>query len=304
MGELENLVEKLRAPGSRLTTRMDVVQKLKDLGTPEAVQALTEALNDKDRTIREKAVKALGEVGCPEAAPVLIGVLEGEEETLQRAAAEMLGKTASTEARDALEKACESSSWLVRHAAQRALEKVEAELAKHPAAPASKRPAKAKKSSAAPKPGREAVRRPDDCLSSETADYLPVVKKAVEGTNYRLTRGRAGERLRVVVPLPGRRKQTVYVGVAGEDSEGSPLLCVYTICGPADPKHYEWALWSNVQRTFGAMAIVEHGGQKLFVLRDTFLAEALKPVELRKCIANLAKHGDRLEKTLTGMDVL
>ena len=104
--------------------------------------------------------------------------------------------------------------------------------------------------------------------------------------------------------LPDRRKQTVYVGPAGEDSEGSPLICAYTICGPADPKHYEWALWSNVQRTFGAMAIVDHDGQKLFVLRDTFLFDTVKPVALRKCIANLAKHGDRLEKTLTGMDVL
>ena len=106
------------------------------------------------------------------------------------------------------------------------------------------------------------------------------------------------------MPLPHGRKQKVYVRADGKDDQGSPLICVYTVCAPATKDHFEKALRYNMRMSFGALAINDHANDSFLVVVDTLLADAAQPVELRKSIDSVAKHGDKIERVLTGKDVL
>ena len=55
--------------------------------------------------------------------------------------------------------------------------------------------------------------------------------------------------------------------------------------------------------SYGALAITEIQGQKMFVIVDALLATSISQLELRKAICSLARHGDKVEKNLTGKDL-
>ena len=99
------------------------------------------------------------------------------------------------------------------------------------------------------------------------------------------------------------RKQKVYVRGDSTDASGSPLICVYTVCAPATKANYEYALRYNMRMSFGALAVNDHGENSYLVIVDTLLAQAAQPIALRKSIDSVAKHGDKMEQSLTGQDV-
>lgn len=146
---------------------------------------------------------------------------------------------------------------------------------------------------------RAAIRgeMPDDD-KTEVADVL--IQQVVTGTEIDVSTTRSGWLL--TVSLKGGRFQKVNVATSSSDSEGEQLIVIYTQCGPADPKKYEWALKQNLCMPYGAIGVREIKDKPMFVMVDTQLARTAQADEIRKSVLELAKRADAMEKVLTGAD--
>lgn len=132
-------------------------------------------------------------------------------------------------------------------------------------------------------------------------DPLALVDAAVEGSEI------ARERLSdldfsLTVPLPTGRRQTVRVLFNSKDAEGAELIVVYSECGPARERTYEWALRKNLTIPYGAFAIRDVQGSPEFVMVNTMLRASTDPRALRKSIDTMASRSDALERALTQAD--
>ncbi len=135
---------------------------------------------------------------------------------------------------------------------------------------------------------------------TEVADVL--IQQVVTDTEIDVSTTRSGWLL--TVPLKGGRSQKVSVATSSSDSEGEQIIVIYTQCGPADPKRYEWALKQNLRMPYGAISIREIKDKPMFVMVDTQLARTAQADEIRKSVLELAKRADAIEKMLTGADNL
>ncbi|MDP7252327.1 MAG: hypothetical protein QGF00_22145 [Planctomycetota bacterium] len=127
-----------------------------------------------------------------------------------------------------------------------------------------------------------------------------IMRLAVDGTNWQLSED-SPLQFTVTVALPENRRQNVHCIFQEEsDEQSTPLTLVYTECGPANENAYEWALRLNTKLPFGAVGLREVDGKLLFVMVNSFMRETVRPIELQKSIARLAKEADALEKKLTG----
>lgn len=136
---------------------------------------------------------------------------------------------------------------------------------------------------------------PAEALSDEG-----LVQAAVQGSDIEVEPRSGGAVL--TVSLKGGRQQRVTVSFGAKDSDDAPLVVIYTECGPAEAKNFEWALRQNLRMAFGAVAIRDRGGEPAFVMVNTHLRCAVTPEELRKSVLLLARKGDKLEKALTKGD--
>jgi len=125
--------------------------------------------------------------------------------------------------------------------------------------------------------------------------------KVVDGT--RITHTESEEGYELIVPLPGNRKQKVYITANRRDSDGEVIYQVYTICAEAQLLMYEPALRMNMDLDYGALAIKEIGGNDYMVIVDTQLAGTAQAREIEKSIITIAEAGDELENILTGEDI-
>jgi len=293
MADLDELVQTLRDPSTSFIQRVDAVRGLSELESPDVVAALLEAIDDGERMVREESVKALGKLRAREAVTALVQVLEGREESMQRYAAEALGQIGGGEAKMALTKAAESDSWMVKNAAKDALKDIREEEAEREAV---------EETTPLPAGEQGADQSSETPNSTAVGEAGDVVERTLKGSAFEWERDPDGLRYVVRVPLPDGRSQKVYITKGGEDSDGAPLLNMYTACGPATPQNYEWALRRNMKLSFGAFAVADHGKERLFVMVDTHLEDSTEPEVLMKSIMTLARHGDRLEQTLTKKD--
>jgi len=122
-----------------------------------------------------------------------------------------------------------------------------------------------------------------------------LIRKAVYGTDI----SAEGSTLRV--PF-GDRHQDVMINFKPTDSSGTPLLVVYTRCGPAKPKLFEWALRQNVRMSAGAIAIADVKGKPEFVIVDVLVRSAATPDQLIESVRRVARKGDELEAALSESD--
>lgn len=111
-----------------------------------------------------------------------------------------------------------------------------------------------------------------------------------------------GNRYAVKVSLPNGRSQRVRVDFGVKDSEGEPLVRLYTPCGKAGEERYEWALRNNMNLPYGAIAIARIEGERYFVMVNTYLRATVDPEDISKTLMTLAAKGDAVEKILTGED--
>ena len=101
--------------------------------------------------------------------------------------------------------------------------------------------------------------------------------------------------------LPGDRLQEVIVE-ASEEPGQDPILSVFSVCAPADPAYYQYALRLNSQLTYGSISVHDVLGSPMFVMSQSFLRDTVRPEDLRNAIIEIARRSDRIEKKLTMMD--
>jgi eukaryotic-like serine/threonine-protein kinase len=106
---------------------------------------------------------------------------------------------------------------------------------------------------------------------------------------------------RLIVSLPDDRLQEVIVE-ASEGANQEPVLSVFSVCGPADLAHYEYALRLNGQLTYGSISVHDVLGIPMFVMSRSFSRDSVRAEDLRSAIIEIARRSDRIEKKLTRMD--
>ena len=276
MPTLEELVETLSDTGQASFRRREAARSLGKLKAPEALDPLLAALADKDRYVARAAAQALGESGDVRAVLPLTGLLTDSDTEVRRDAASALGQIGDPSATSALTAALDDSSYSVKNEAKRALTKVKAHKPKVKGAPY--------------KPGKTLV------------DVQGLMREALAGTDIK--RAKKGLRYSLTVPLPGGRSQKVAVTFDGKDIDGSSLITIHSLCGPADPEMYRHALKMNAKLPYGAISVAKAMGKEHFVLMNTQLARTAQPLEVRKSVLAVAQKADEIEQQLTGEDVL
>ncbi len=156
---------------------------------------------------------------------------------------------------------------------------------------------------------KDPARRPEsaDALAEDLRivlghlrDTEGLVRESLVGLNC-LIQG-AKDRFRVIVPVPGDRIQEVYIEVSS-GRKHERLLSVYSVCAPADPRHYEFALTLNAELTIGGLSVREVNGQPMFVMTRTYARGHVTPADIRSAVQEIARRGDWVEQQLTATDV-
>ncbi|HEX8200134.1 MAG TPA: serine/threonine-protein kinase [Isosphaeraceae bacterium] len=109
-------------------------------------------------------------------------------------------------------------------------------------------------------------------------------------------------RYRVLLALHGGRRQEVFIEVAA-GRIGQQLLTVYSVCGPADPAHFEFALKLNAELSYSGLSVREVAGRPMFVMTRSYPRGHVSPAEIRAVLLEIARRGDWVEEQLTRADV-
>lgn len=229
---------------------------------------------------RKQAMSALAEMG-DEAVDPLIAALESHHEGVPWAAARCLGMIGSERSVEALVACLDRPA--VREAACWALGRITGkDFGSDP---------KAWRAWLAGGRGAEPEAGPD--LDDET-----LLREAVRGLNVEVTS--KGAVAVIQARLDGGRQQTVRVAMKAVDFEKSPIVLVYSECGPADPRFFEYALKANMTMPYGALAIRSVEGQDRLVMFNSMLRRGLTPLALRKSIVSIAEKADKVQERLEG----
>ena len=113
---------------------------------------------------------------------------------------------------------------------------------------------------------------------------------AAKGAGYEIT-----------AQLRDNRAQKVQVEPATSTADKDTIR-VSTRCGKASDKALRWALRNNTGLSHCALALAEESGEEMFVMVNSFLADAVTPAELKSSVKEVAYYGDWVESKLTGGD--
>ncbi len=109
---------------------------------------------------------------------------------------------------------------------------------------------------------------------------------------------------RLVVPLGSDRRQAVYVGPAGTDSEGRAILSLVSVCGPANERDCRRLLKLNARMVDGLFAVRVLRGEEYFVVIENLPIERLPVLDPAGLVRRVAETADSLEDRLSrGGDV-
>jgi eukaryotic-like serine/threonine-protein kinase len=157
------------------------------------------------------------------------------------------------------------------------------------------------------------AKRPEDRYPSaeELADDLQaaifnlrdteaLVRESLDGLDCFVQGAR--DHHRILFQLPNDRLQEVYLEVT-QNPQGERLLSVFSVCGPAEPKHFEFALRMNDKLTYGSLSIRNVNGQPMFVMTRTFAREHVCAADVRAALLEIARRGDRVEQQLSDADL-
>ncbi len=110
-----------------------------------------------------------------------------------------------------------------------------------------------------------------------------------------------GDTFRVILPLPGDRLQEVVIE-ATEEKNNERYLSVFSVCGPADPAYFKYALTLNSHLTFGSISIHDVLGTPMFVMSRTFPRDTVRTEDIRDALLEIGRRADHVEKQLTRLD--
>lgn len=131
-------------------------------------------------------------------------------------------------------------------------------------------------------------------------DTESLIREGLEGIDGFIQGAR--DHYRILVRLPRERLQEVYVErTQGQKGEG--LISVFSVCGPAEPRHYEYALRLNDHMTYGSLSIRNVNGQAMFVMSRTFASNHVSAADIRAAVREVARRGDRVEQLVNKVDM-
>jgi serine/threonine-protein kinase len=131
-------------------------------------------------------------------------------------------------------------------------------------------------------------------------DVESLIRECLEGLDG-VVEG-AQDRWRILLKVPGSRLQEVRLELT-EDRTKRRLLSVYSVCCPADPGHYEFALKLNAELTYGGLSIHDVDGKPMFVMTRAYPGGDVSPEEIRAAVQEIARQSDWVEQQLTRADV-
>ncbi len=130
-------------------------------------------------------------------------------------------------------------------------------------------------------------------------DTESLVRESAKGLDCFIQGAR--DTFRVIIPQPGERLQEVIIEVS-VGKNGEQFLSVFSVCGPAEPQYFAYALTLNSHLTYGSISIHDVLGKQMFVMSRTFLRDTVRPEELRDAMIEIARRADSVEKQLTRLD--
>jgi eukaryotic-like serine/threonine-protein kinase len=139
-----------------------------------------------------------------------------------------------------------------------------------------------------------------DAAISQIRDTEGLLRESVDGLDCFIQGAR--DHFRILFKLPNDRLQEVYLEV-GENRHNERLLSVFSVCCPAELRHYEFALKLNAEMTYGGLSIREVNGQAMFVMTRTFPRGHVHPEAIRAALVDIARRSDWVEQQLTHADV-
>ena len=110
-----------------------------------------------------------------------------------------------------------------------------------------------------------------------------------------------GDTFRLILTLPGDRLQEVVIE-ATEEKNKERYLSVFSVCGPADPAYFKYALTLNSHLTFGSISIHDVLGNPMFVMSRTFPRDTVRTEDVRDALLEIGRRADYVEKQLTRLD--
>jgi hypothetical protein len=114
----------------------------------------------------------------------------------------------------------------------------------------------------------------------------------------------SGRGWQLVVPLRLDRKQAVYFGPAGSDSEGNAILSLVSVCGPVNDRDCRALLKLNARIVEGHLAIRVLRGEEYFVVIENLAASSLESLDAKLLVQRVAQLADGLEERLSrGADI-
>lgn len=144
-------------------------------------------------------------------------------------------------------------------------------------------------------PTKGATPDPDAALTDEE-----LLRMALEDTPVIITSVDAS--FTVDVPLTEGRRQRVWLDLVQNALDGAPMIQLCTLCGPDNPRHYEWALKTNTALAFGAIGVARIDDQRCFTMTHNLARTGCHPEDLGRAILTLAREGDKVEALFTQKD--
>ncbi|OJW22588.1 MAG: hypothetical protein BGO49_00980 [Planctomycetales bacterium 71-10] len=163
--------------------------------------------------------------------------------------------------------------------------------------------------------GRCLAKSPGDRFASadEMSEQLQVMIHQLRDTESFLRESLHGvdsfiqgsrDTFRVLLPQPNDRLQEVMIEVNdGEEGKDERYLSVFSVCGPAEPTYYGYALALNSRLTYGSLSIRYVLGAPMLVMSRTFVRDRMRVGDLRDAILEIAHNADRIEAQMTRMDL-
>jgi serine/threonine-protein kinase len=131
-------------------------------------------------------------------------------------------------------------------------------------------------------------------------DTESLIRESVEGLNCFVQGGR--DHYRILFQLSSERLQEVYLEVS-QSVQGDRLLSIFSVCGPADPRHFEFALKLNAKLTYGSLSIRNVNGQPMFVMTRSYPRDHVNAADIRAALLEIARRGDKVEEQLFHVDL-
>jgi serine/threonine-protein kinase len=133
-------------------------------------------------------------------------------------------------------------------------------------------------------------------------DTESLIRESLHGVDSFVQGGR--DTFRILLPQPNDRLQEVMVEVNdGEEGGDERYLSVFSVCGPAEPTYFGYALALNSRLTYGSLSIRYVLGAPMLVMSRTFARDRVRVGDLRDAILEIAHNADRIEAQMTRMDL-